>query len=120
MRWMAAVAMVLALAGTALEASTYQCYPNKDNDNEVQWLIVDGAKAKFDSSWTHRDYSYKPRLNKDYYRYDGYRGAFNNDGYSVDLLLHKDLVAGKPKSYLKLIARGEGYFNYGWTCYRRK
>lgn len=119
MRWMWKLAAVAALVTVGAQAAQYQCYP-KDEDLEQQWVTVSGSRARFEGVWLTRDPSYKPRLNKDYYRYDGYRGIFNNDGYGVDILIHKDMVKGARKSSLKVIARGEGYFNYYFNCYRRK
>lgn len=120
MRWMTLALVAFAFAAPAM-ATQYTCRPTKESGQEqVEKLTVNGNRAVLHGAKLTLDATYKPRLNKDYFRFGGYRGEFNNDGYGIDVLLHKDLVAGKSKGWMKIVARGEGYFNYSYFCFQTK
>ncbi len=119
MRILSLALMGVLFAGTTAFASNrYQCYPkDQSGDLATLWLVINGNRATLEGHKVSLDATYKPRLNKDYVRFEGDTGWLNPDGYQIDLLVHKILLKGATKGSMKVMARGEGFFNDFYNCY---
>jgi hypothetical protein len=108
----------------------FNCYCYK-NDRECQdgqksvghivlTLLANNKATQFYSlsptevSEGEYDPTYKPTMNKDFVRYNGWRTP-SDDGYQTEQLIQKPMLNGE-KGTLKWRARGEGYFSGSFFC----
>lgn len=119
-------ALLLCVSAIAADDYKYSCYGTDDYGNKVQVdLTVNESTLtmttynQYDNTSAvvnkgERDYTYKPRLNIDYARY--FLEDYSGEGYSVSLLVRKDMLEGSSKGRIKEVDRGEGYFNTSYYC----
>lgn len=122
MRSLLLAALAFAFTGAPAFAASqfnYTCYPTEDNGGEKQSLTVTPRTITLDGHKLALDPKYKPRLNKDYNRYDGDTRWLTPESDQMEVLVHKSALAGVNKTWLKISARGESFYKYTWYCYRR-
>jgi hypothetical protein len=119
--WMAALAFALSTtpAFAAFQYS-YQCYPTDTSSGEKETLKVTPRTITLSGHKLALDTKYKPRFNKDYNRYDGDTSFLTAESYAIEVLVHKSALTGTNKTWMKIFARGEGFFNTQYYCYLRK
>ncbi len=123
MRSFSLAALALFLGHSALGAPyIYRCYPDLSGGGTAEEMtvkILNAGQATIEGHKVHLDPTYKPRKNKNYVRFDGDVDWLNADGYEIDLLFHRQMIAGASKTSIKVMARGEGFYNDFYNCYRR-
>jgi len=120
MRSLTLVALFLANSAFALPF-VYQCYPTEESGTaeKMNVLIKSATTATIEGHHVRLDPKYKPKKNLSYVRFDGDVDWLNADGWTVDLLFNRTMLKGVTRTSMKVMARGESFYNDYYNCWRR-
>ncbi len=116
--WAAIAALLGSAPAFASTSFKYECYPT-DTAMNKESLVVTPRTITLSGHKLHLDSKFKPRINKDYNRYTGDTSFLTSESYEIMVLVNKSAIKGVNKTSMKIMARGEGFFNTFYNCWSR-